>query len=154
MTGGPSDDQTQRVALEAFRARQAGAPSPGELVAGQPARVERLDRPGAYVLVPVQDAAGLRGIVQLDAQELSVETYAEIRDPASPFLATEAEVLAAARSAFPDKRGWRTPFLGWQPCRESFDSLRPLWVVPHAEGQVYVTQSREVFEALTTGRGG
>ena len=126
----------------------------GPLAAGPAVRVERLDRPGDYLLVPIQDAAGLRGIVQLDALTLAVQSSAAIRDPAAIFLTTEAEALAAAGAAFPLRRDWGKPFLGWRPCRESFDSLRPLWVVPHHDGQAYVTQSGHVFEALSTGKGG
>ena len=154
MTNSLSKDEASHVALKAFRARHPGVSSTGRLVAGPPARVERLDRPGAYLLVPIRDAVGLRGIVQLDAQGLCVESSAAIRDSTTLFLASEDAVLAAVRTALPNRLGWRKPFLAWQPCHESFDSMRPLWVVPHTDGQVYVTQSCEVFEVLTAGRGG
>jgi hypothetical protein len=118
-------------------------------------RVARLDRPGIdFFLIPIRDAGGLRGIVQLDAQTGGVEASAVIRDPASPFLVTAEAAEAAAHRALPRARDWREPFLGWRPCRESFDSMRPLWVVPHADGEAFVTQGLAVFEALTSGRGG
>jgi hypothetical protein len=146
--------EASRTALEAFRAQHRGVALSGELSAGQPVNVLRLDRPGMYLLVPIRDTAGLRGIVQLDAAGLQVDSSAAIRDPSSIFLVSEEAALAAAQSALPDKAGWAKPFLGWRPCRQSFDSMRPLWVVPHQNGHAYVTQGREVFETLTAGRGG
>jgi hypothetical protein len=154
MSGSFFQDEVSRAALEDFRARHRGQSSPDGLDAGPPARVKRLDRPGGYLLVPIHDAVGLRGIVQLDEQGLSVESSAAIRDPASVFLATDEAVLEAVQTALPNRHGWGTAFLGWRPCRESFDSMRPLWVVPHADGESYVSQSCEVFEVLTVGRGG
>jgi hypothetical protein len=149
-----SQDEICSTALKAFWARHKDAGPSGGFSAGVPVRVERLDRTDAYLLVPIYDDVGLRGIVQLGVQGQSVESSAAIRDPAATFLATEETVLAAAKTALPDMVGWGKPFLGWRPCRESFDSMRPLWVVPHRDGRVYVTQSCEVFEVLTAGRGG
>lgn len=149
----PPDDEA-RVALEAFRAEYKDLPTQGESRAGAPVRVVRLDRPGAYLLVPIYDGGGLRGVVQLHAQDMTVESMATIRDSASAFLVSPEAALAGAQEALPERRGWGVPFLGWRPCRESWNSLRPLWVVPHAEGQVYLTQDGEVYETLTAGRGG
>jgi len=154
MSDGHSKNEVSRAALEAFRARHAGVNASGEFHAGPHVRVERLDRPGAYLLVPIHDAVGLRGIVQLGTKGLPVESSAVIRDPGTVFLATEEAVLAAVQTALPNRLDWRKPFLAWRPCRESFDSMRPLWAVAHRDGQAYVTQSCEVFEVLTTGRGG
>jgi hypothetical protein len=117
-------------------------------------QVERLDRPGAYFLIPILDSSGLRGIVQIDADQGTVESSAAIRDPGSRFLLSADAALEAASGALPEATGWRTPYLGWGPCRESFDSLSPLWLVPHAGGIVFVTQAGAVFEALTSGKGG
>jgi hypothetical protein len=148
-------DDGSHAALEAFRARHTEVRDPGSLAAGPAARVARLDRPGVYfLLVPIHDAGGLRGIVQLDGQGGAVESSAAIRDPASAFLVTADAAVSAARQALPRARDWRQPFLGWRACHESFDSMRPLWVVPHADGEAFVTQSLQVFEALTSGRGG
>ena len=83
-----------------------------------------------------------------------VETSAAIADPRSVFLVTADAARSAAELALPDKRGWGKPFLAWRPCRESFDSLRPLWIVPHADGEAFVTQNLTVSEILTWGRGG
>ena len=96
----------------------------------------------------------MRGIVQVDADSRVVEASADIRDPSTRFLASSAAALAAARKVLVDTRGWQEPFLAWRPCRESMDSMRPLWVVPHAEGQAFVTQDLRVFAALTEGLGG
>jgi hypothetical protein len=119
-------------------------------------RVVRLDRPeSAYFLVPIRDEAGLRGIVQLDARTGREETSARIKDPASDFLLSEAAAREAARIARPHARDWQDAHLGWRPSRESFDSMRPLWVARHAEGVVYVDQSGRVFDELgVSGRGG
>jgi hypothetical protein len=147
-----SAERAARLAIGEFLVRYGGDRE--GLRAGPPARVVRLDRPGAYVLVPVRDTAGLRGIVQLDNASGNVESSAAIRDPSSPFLLDEGTALAAARGARPDRRGWKSPFLGWRACRECPSSLLPLWVVPHSGGEVFVTQSGEVLDAITEGRGG
>lgn len=131
-----------------------GADPAAGVQAGPPVRVRRLDRPGSYLLVPLRDGEGLRGIVRLDGQTLAVEASAAIRDPSTAFLAPEDAVLAAAQTALPRRTGWRRPVLAWRPCREGFDAMRPLWVVAHDAGEVYVTQGLAVHEALTTGRGG
>jgi hypothetical protein len=154
MSEGPSRNEVSRAALEAFRARHLDGHSPVGIDAGPPVSVGRLDRPDSYLLVPIYGTSGLRGIVQLDAQGRSVQSSEAIRDPGTVFLAPEDAVLAAVRTALPDRLGWGKPFLAWRPCRESFDSMRPLWVVPHRDGQAYVTQDRRVFEVLTAGRGG
>lgn len=143
-----------RAALNEFQARHAGTPAPTGFRAGPPARVRRLDRGGAYLLIPILDAGGLRGIVQIDEESGTIESSASIRDPASGFLEAEEAALSAAQRVLPGRHGWGKPFLGWRPCRESFSSLRPFWVIPHAEGEAFVAQSGEVFETLTSGRGG
>ena len=147
-------EEALQAAVAAFAAQHHLASAAGQLAAGPAMHVERLDRPGAYLLVPIRTAAGLRGIVQLDEGTLAAELSAAIRNPAASFLATQDDALAAARAALPHQRDWGKPFLGWRPCRESFDSLRPLWVVPHTGGQAYVTQNGEVFEELSAGKGG
>jgi hypothetical protein len=143
-----------RVALEAFQLQYPVPPSTDVFRTGQPALVKRLDRPNAYLLVPIHNDAGLCGIVQLEAQSLSLETVSIIKDPSSMFLATEDAVLVAVQTAFPKRSGWQKPFLAWQPCRESFDSTRPFWVVPYSNGQIFVNQGCQVFETLTAGQGG
>ncbi|MCE2971032.1 MAG: hypothetical protein LW847_12600, partial [Burkholderiales bacterium] len=94
------------------------------------------------------------GIVQLDADTLAVESAAQVLDPTAGALLSPARALEVARSAFPLFTDWQVPLLGWRPCRESFDSFRPLWVVAHTAGQVYVDQSGRAFARLTIGRGG
>lgn len=150
----PFPEQLARSALAAFRIRcREAAREREELRAEAPARVVRLDRAGAYWLVPIRDSVGLRGIVQLD-EGGAVAASAAIRDPTAGFLINAAAALAAAKRALPGKRGWGSPYLGWRPCRESFDGMRPLWVIPHSEGNAYVSQGGDVFERLTAGRGG
>ena len=148
------EDEARRVALDAFRARHADVRPAETLQAGSVARVERLDRAGSYLLVPIRDASGLRGIVQLDAVGGEVESSAAIGDPASTFLTTPHAARAAAERALPAARDWGEPFLGWRPSHASFDSMRPLWVVPHKGGRAFVTQTLRVVEQLTSGRGG
>jgi hypothetical protein len=140
--------------LDAFRAHHPEARAFGDLRAGTPARVLRLDREGGYVLVPLYERDRLRGIVHLESDRQTIESSAVIRDPAAAFLLTGAEALRAAARVLPQRRDWGEPFLGWQPCHESFDSMRPLWVVPHIDGCAFVTQAGAVFESLTSGRGG
>jgi hypothetical protein len=149
-----TDADLARAALEAFRARYGDSRAQGTLTARAPVRVSRLDRPGAYVLVGIEDGRGLQGIVSLSADAGAVESSAFIRDPGSVFLVSGDTARAAAAKALPDKRGWGAPFLAWRPCRQSFDNLRPLWVVPHADGEAFVTQGLSVSETLTSGKGG
>ena len=149
-----SPEAIARTALAAFRARHPEAATSDRVHAGSPARVSRFDIPGAYLLVPIYDDAGLRGVVQLDDEAVAVESSAAIRDPASVFLSTAETALRQAQKVLPENHGWQTPYLGWQPCRESTNSMRPLWVVPHSAGMVFVSQAGDVFETLTKGRGG
>lgn len=149
-----SMDEASRLALEAFQARHVGGSPVRGLKSGPPVRVSRLDRDGAYLLVPVRDATGLRGIVGLDARLGTIESTAVIADPSSEFLLPEGTALRLAKRALPARTGWKAPFLGWRPCRESYSSIRPLWVVEHDGGTAFVTQSGVVVEALTFGRGG
>jgi hypothetical protein len=153
MSGVSPDDLSAR-SLAAFTEHDLGRQILGQLRAGSAIRVQRLDVSGSYFLVPLRDDSGLRGIVQLDALGQAVESVAVVRDPTSPFLLSAQEALHAAQNALPDVQHWEVPYLGWQPCRESFDSLMPLWVVPHAQGRAFVTQAAKVFVALTAGRGG
>ncbi|MBL8191366.1 MAG: hypothetical protein JNK38_25340 [Acidobacteria bacterium] len=155
MSNAYSVETVRRIALEAFQAQYPTlSGSLGGLVTSLPNLVVRLDRPGTYFLIGISDSAGLRGIVQLDGLSLAVESTAIIRDPQSSFLLSEQEALQTVKAAFPQKSGWHDAFLGWRPCRESFDSMRPLWVLPYSDGEVYVTQNREGVEQLTIGRGG
>jgi hypothetical protein len=153
MTDWPPAETLTETALAAFRASY-NLSSAHALSADPVARVRRLDADSSYVIVPVRDRLGLSGFVGLDARTGGVNTIAKIRDPSSTFLAPAPAAVAAASRALPDVADWGEPFLGWQPCRESPDSLRPLWVVPHAAGSVFVTQSLQVFERLSQGRGG
>lgn len=149
-----TDSDLTRAALDEFRLRHGTERAQGRLTARPPVRVVRRDRDGDYVLVAIDDARGLHGIVALDGSSGAVETSAAIRDPASGFLVGAQAAREAAVRALPGKRGWGEPFLAWRPCRESFDSLRPFWVVPHADGEAFVTQNLTVSETLTSGRGG
>ena len=151
MDASPGD--AARIALDWFRTQHGEA---GDLRAGEPVRVVRLDNSSrGYFLVPLRDDAGLSGIVQVDARSGAVETSARIADPSAAFLLPPARALAAARAARPTLSGWGSPFLGWRPCKESFDAMQPLWVVPHGDGVVYVDRSGRVFGALSvSGRGG
>jgi hypothetical protein len=154
MSGAAADDPVARAALAAFAAAYPQRPDAGPLRAGAPVRVARLDRGGCYLLLVLADAQGPRGVVQLDADNLAVESAAQVRDPTAGALLSPERALEVARSAFPLFTDWQVPLLGWRPCRESFDSFRPLWVVAHTAGQVYVDQSGRAFARLTIGRGG
>jgi hypothetical protein len=142
-----------RTALEWFRAQHADSAT---LRAGAAARVVRLDNATrGYLLVPIRDDAGLRGIVQVDALTGQVETSARIADPSAAFLLPQAQAVAIASSARPQISDWGIPYLGWQPCKESFDGMRPFWVLPHGERIIYVGQNGRIYDRLTlSGRGG
>jgi hypothetical protein len=148
-----SPEDAARIALDWFRTQHGQA---GDLRAGEPVRVVRLDdSTRSYFLLPLRDDTGLCGIVQVNTRTGAVETSGLIADPSATFLLPPARALAAARAARPALSGWGSPFLGWRPCKESFDAMRPLWVVPHGDGVVYVDQGGGVFDAPTvSGRGG
>lgn len=148
-----SPEEVTRLAIEELASRHGVGPL-ASLAAGPVSRVIRLDRAGAFLLVPVRDRAGLRGLVQFDEASGRIESSAVVRDPSLPFLLKSADAVTAARRARPDLQSWGAPYLGWRPCRESPNSLRPLWVVSHATGVIYVTQDGEVADALSIGCGG
>jgi len=90
----------------------------------------------------------------MDADTLAIESVAAVSGREVLQLLPAAEALALAQAAFPQQRRWQPPALGWRPCRESYSSFMPLWVVEHAEGQVYVTQAGQAFAQPSWGRGG
>jgi hypothetical protein len=145
-------DEAARLAIEACRSIHGEA----GLAAGPAAAVARLDRPGqSYLLIPLRDQTGLRCIVQIDAETGRVESSAAVRDPSTAFLISADDALASARRAFPQVRDWSTPYLGWRPSAQTFDSMRPLWIVPHGTNAVFVDQNGRAFESLRLpGRGG
>jgi hypothetical protein len=148
-----SSAQAAHAALAAFAATLP-AEDAAALHADAPVRVVRLDQPSAYLLVAVRDNTGLRGIVQLDEQRGTLESVARIRDPSTVFLLAADEALELAKHALPSIHGWGEPYLAWRPCRESPNSLTPLWAIPHSLGTTFVTQSGSVFDVLTHGQGG
>ena len=154
MVRNKADKEISRIALHTFQTLHSGQFLPTELNAGPPAYVKRLDTDIDYILVPLTDATGLRGIVQINSHDLSVESSAMISDPSTVFLLSEEIILNAVKKAFPNKHGLGKPYLAWKPCRESFSSMQPFWVVPFTKGQVYVTQNYKVFKVLTSGLGG
>lgn len=150
----PPEENAMRAAGSAFMARYPQMPGAAPPQVEKPIRVARLDRGGYFLLVPLRDGLERRGLVQLDAETLAVESIAAVSGDQILSLLSPQEALAMAQAAFPQEHGWREPELGWRPCRESYSSLMPLWVVGHAEGQVYVGQDGRVFAQLSQGKGG
>lgn len=127
---------------------------PGAITGGKACEVQYLDRRGGYFLVPVYLDKEFIGVIQIGETGLDVESSALIKDPASSFLMGMDEALRLAKVQFPQIKEFSKPYLGWKPCRESFNSLYPLWVLPHSTGMLYITQSGSVFETLSGYRGG
>jgi hypothetical protein len=127
---------------------------PGKITGGKACEVTYLDRRGGYFLVPVYLDKGLIGVVQIGETGHEVESSALIKDPSSTFLMGFDEAVNLAKERFPHIKEFRQPYLGWKPCRESFNSLNPLWVLPHPDGFVYITQAGSVSETLSGNRGG
>jgi hypothetical protein len=146
-----SPGELSSTALQAFEAHHLQASDVREtLRCGDAEIVQRLDHPGrAYLLVPVYDASGLRGIVQIDSKSERVETSLRIARPGFQFLLPVEAAVQAARESHPKLSGWGIPYLGWQPCTESFDSMAPLWLVPHAGGIIYVDRKGRTYDTLT-----
>jgi len=141
---------------EARAAALAGLPAPlkdeiSGAVAGDPVHVRRLDREDAgYFLVPLLYTGRMVALAEIDAENCALSKAAAIRDSAA---GTRIDAAAARRAAGApaDAAAW----LGWQPCRESWDSFLPFWVVETSRGPVYVDQSGMAHRRLTTSaRGG
>jgi hypothetical protein len=143
------------TALQAFAAHHLQASEARDMLhCGVAVIVQRLDHPGrAYLLVPVYDARGLQGIVQIDSKSGRVETSLRIAQPGFQFLLPTDAAVLAARESHPKLSGWGVPYLGWQPCVESFDSMAPLWLVPYADGIIYVDRKGRTYDTLTVGQG-
>ncbi|MCO8146553.1 hypothetical protein NHN26_15130 [Rhodovulum tesquicola] len=147
-TGGPCGPSDARAAAIAGLAAGDGLQG---AVAGEPAFVHRLDLADAgYYLVPLLREGILVGIAEIEARGCTLAKAGAITAPGTPFLLDPE----AARAALPVPSGG-APFLGWQPCRESWDSFLPFWVFDTAEGRFHVDQSGQVHRQLGTGaRGG
>jgi hypothetical protein len=146
-----SPDELSYNAMQAFKVHHVHASETRDAFrCGVAALVRRLDQPGrAYFLVPVHDERGLRGIVQIDSKSGRVETSLRISHPGLQFILPIEAAMLAAREGHPKLSGWGVPYLGWQPSAESFDSMAPLWVVPHTDGIVYVDRKGRTYDALT-----
>lgn len=127
---------------EAKRAMGATAGKPG-----MPLLVERIDQSGGdYYLVPWEAAAGVIGVVQVDAS--SGKTAASATFPVREHLLMTPE--EAAKSA--ERLGATVagePRLVWRPCREAASALLPLYAVPTREEEVFVDVAGRVFRSLT-----
>lgn len=142
--------QVPGKAIAFFSGKFTGSVPDKEITAGGVFPVKYLDRTGEYYLVPLFQGNGLIGIVQLEQNDLMVESCARIKDPESTFIINAEEALMIAGKSFPEIKDFKEPFLGWRPCRESFNSLFPLWVFPHSNGMIYITQTGVATGELST----
>lgn len=149
-----SSGDIKRIALDALLNQYSEQLFLSGIHTGTPELVIHLETNSAYYLVPVYNDSGLCGIVQISKQNLRPESSALIKDAEAVFLISGEDALEAAKKIFPDRTALTRPFLGWKPCRESYSSMFPFWVIKYREGDVYVTQNRDVFEKLTSGYGG
>lgn len=117
--------------------------------AGMPALVTRLDSTGlSYYLVPWQDEQGIHLVIQVDAQNGTMSSLAVISPPSSTMtLSPDAALNLASVQLGSDSEGEAT--LVWQACRETSSPFLPLYQIPFADGQVFVSMSGGVYRQLT-----
>jgi hypothetical protein len=122
-----------------------------DVEAGTPIEVVRLDIEDArYMLVPMIEAGLVVGVVETDGEGRQVRRTGRLRSPNS--FVPLAEVEARARIATVDLRQPSRVFLGWRPCRQSWDGFNPFWVIEFADGdRRYVDQAGHVHSALDPG---
>lgn len=93
--------------------------------------------------------------MQVDIDTCMVTKAGAIRGENVEFLLIKELALKAANQTMPGLEIHRSPWLGWRPCSESFESFQPLWVIEHSTGKIYVDQQGRVHSRLTIeGKGG
>jgi hypothetical protein len=123
--------------------------------AGVPLLVTRLDTPkGDYYLVPWQDKRGIVLVVQVDAWS-GVMSGAAVLSTPLPRLVMSPDEARQAVAARLSQRVIGEPQLVWRPCRESASPFQPLYQVPVAGGEAFVSVDGAVYRSLTPfGKGG
>ncbi len=119
--------------------------------AGTPIEVVRLDLDDArYMLVPMIEAGLVVGVVETDGEGRQVRRTGRLSS--SDGVVALAEGEARARIAAVDPRQPSRVFLGWRPCRQSWDGFNPFWVIEFGDGdRRYVDQGGHVHSALDPG---
>lgn len=119
--------------------------------AGTPIEVTRLDIEGErYILVPLIDDGWTMGLVETDQEGGQARRVAALRSAGAVVPLTAEE--ARARAAVLDVRTPRRVFLGWRPCRQSWDGFNPFWVLEFGDDdRLYVDQAGRVHPALDPG---
>ena len=122
--------------------------------AGWPLFVTRMDRPDqSYYLVPWHDEQGIVLVVQIDADDGAMRSFALLPAPVGQLLISKEQAVRLVAESRIQVTG--DAELVWKPCRESTSPLQPLWRVPVEGGERYVTAGGEVRDRLTElGRGG
>ena len=149
-----TEDKIMRIALAAFLSQYYHLLTGEEPKVCSPVKIKRLDTGRDYYLVHIQKDGIICGIAQIGDPDFEVESTALIKNPATIELLPVEKIIRKALDFSPGMTGMGVPFLGWQPCRESFSSLNPFWIVPHAEGNLFITQKGDVFKELSCGYGG
>ena len=122
-----------------------------EAEAGTPIEVARLDiEDERYILVPLLADGRTTGLVETDQEGRQARRVAALRSVGAvvPLTADEAR----ARAARVDARTPRRTFLGWRPCRQSWDGFNPFWVLEFGDDdRLYVDQAGRVHPTLDPG---
>jgi hypothetical protein len=117
--------------------------------AGEPVLVLRLDAPGqGYYLIPWQDERGIMLIVQVNAQNGMMTSASALSSPMQSLTIPPED----ARRVVSDQLGVSVtgePRLVWEACRESASPYQPLYQVPVADGDVFVSMDGSVHLNLT-----
>jgi len=118
--------------------------------------IHRLDIEAAYYLVSWREPSGRETVVaaiEADSGEL-LEVAVHPR-PISARRMTPAEARNAVARKLPEVTIFGEPRLVWQPCRQTFDMLSPMFELGTERGQVFVTLDGTVHVKLDrAGKGG
>lgn len=115
----------------------------------KPLLVERLDKPGfAYYLISWRITEGVIFIVELDASNGNVLEVRNFPTPTpSPFLSPD-EALDYVKNII-NGSSFETPYLVWQPCKESTSPMNPFYKIIYDDGAIYVGMHKNLFHNPT-----
>jgi|WetSurMetagenome_2_1015567.scaffolds.fasta_scaffold825304_2 hypothetical protein len=117
--------------------------------AGVPVLVTRLDAPErAYYLVPWQDDRGITLVIQIDAQTGVMSSAAALATPQQHIVISPEQAQRIASDTL-GVQAVDTPQLVWQACRETGSPFQPLYLIPVADGYIFVTMAGIVCRRLT-----
>lgn len=130
---------------------------------GQPQLVTRLDRPNEfYYLVPMQTEEGITALAQVDGRFGIFNSLQLLEKPVKEWFMPKEKVsrringhkfeLAEEKGRFVIYPGTYciSPTLVWMPCRQSYSSHLPFYLITVGGQKIYVRMDGAVFTSLNT----